>query len=184
MRSFISVELPDDLKKTISASTAVLREIESGIKWVEEQNLHLTLKFLGWVEDKDIDKMLRLAEESVKGAGSFRLKLSGTGTFPEGKSPRVVWIGVAEGGERLKEIAEKLEEKLSKAGFRSEEREFSSHLTLGRVKDKKGVDLLIEKIKEGKEQVFGELVVDHINVMKSTLTPKGPIYERIKEVKL
>jgi 2'-5' RNA ligase len=184
MRAFISAELPNDLKKMITAATAGLREIESGIKWVEEQNLHLTLKFLGWVEEKDIDKMLRLAEESAKGTGSFKLKLAGMGTFPEGKSPRVIWVGITEGGERLKEIAEKLENQLSQAGFRSEEREFSTHLTLGRVKDKKGVDLVKEKMKESKDQVFGELVVDHINIMKSTLTPKGPIYEIVKEVKL
>jgi len=184
MRSFISVELPNELKKRIYASTSILQEIESGIKWVEEQNLHLTLKFLGWVEEKDTEKMINLTEEAARGLGSFKINFADLGTFPEGKSPRVIWIGITEGGERLKEITEKLEEKLSKAGFRSEEREFSAHLTLGRVKDKKGVDLVVEKINQSKDQVFGELVVDHINIMKSTLTLKGPIYEKIKEVKL
>ena len=100
MRVFISVELPDEIKKKVAEAAAPLKEIESGIKWVEDRNLHITLKFLGWVEDRKIDNMIYLAEESAKGTGSFKLKFSGLGTFPGGSSPRVVWIGITERGEK------------------------------------------------------------------------------------
>lgn len=191
MRVFISVELPDEIKKKVAEATAPLKEIESGIKWVEDRNLHITLKFLGWVEDRKIDNMISLTEESAQGTGSFKLKFAGLGTFPGGGSPRVVWIGITEGGEKLKLIAEKLENNFSSAGFRSEEREFSAHLTIGRVKDlpagrhgKKGVDKVVEKMDILKNKSFGEMAVKHISIMKSALSPKGPVYEKIKEVKL
>ena len=81
-------------------------------------------------------------------------------------------------------IAEKLENVLSEAGFRSEEREFSAHLTIGRVKDKKGVDRVKEKMQGAENMSFGEILVDQVNIMKSTLTPKGSIYEIYKSIKL
>lgn len=182
MRVFISVELPDEIKKKVAEAAAPLKEVESGIKWVETHNLHITLKFLGWVEDPKIDNMIELTNKAVAGTGSFKVKFSGMGTFPPGKSPRVIWVGVNEGGDTLAQLAEALEEGLSRAGYRSEGREFSSHITIGRVKDKKGVDKVKERMAEIQKTDFGEMVVDHIDIMKSTLSPKGPVYEKIKEV--
>jgi 2'-5' RNA ligase len=87
----------------------------------------------------------------------------------------VLWIGITEGADNLKGIADSLEKYLSE--FRSEERGFSAHLTIGRVKDKKGVDEVNKKLAEIKDLSFGETVVDDVNIMKSTLTQKGPTYE-------
>ena len=184
MRVFIAVELPDKVKKNMVELVNELKEVGSGVKWVEEKNLHITLKFLGWVEDRKADDVIGLATKAAAGTGSFKAKFEGLGTFPPGKSPRVVWAGVGEGAEKIKKLADSLEETLSNAAYRSEEREFSSHVTIGRVKDKKGVDKLKEKMESFKDPKFGEAIVDHINIMKSTLTPKGPIYETVKEVKL
>lgn len=184
MRLFIAVELPDEVRKNITELINELKEVGSAVKWVEEKNLHITLKFLGWVEDRKVDNVVELATKAAGGTGSFKAKFEGTGTFPSGKNPRVVWVGMGEGGEKLKKLADSLEEALSDAGYRSEEREFSSHATIGRVKEIKGVDKLKEKMESIKDPKFGEAIVDHIDIMKSTLTPKGPIYEKIKEVKL
>jgi len=189
MRLFIAVELPDEVRKNITELINELKEVGSAVKWVEEKNLHITLKFLGWVEDRKVDNVVELATKAAGGTGSFKAKFEGTGTFPSGKNPRVVWVGMGEGGEKLKKLADSLEEALSNAGYRSEEREFSSHATIGRVKvprqaRDKGVDKLKEKMESIKDPKFGEAIVDHIDIMKSTLTPKGPVYEIIKEVKL
>jgi len=178
MRVFISVELSDKVKKKIVELINDLRKAKSEVKWVKAENLHLTLKFLGWVEDNKLDNLIELTTKAVAGTGSFKAKFVGLGTFPENKSPRVIWVGTAEGGDELCKIAQNLEETLSKAGFRSEAREFKPHLTIGRVKKSK------ERIKENKKAKFGEMIIDQIHIMKSTLTPKGPIYEIIKEVKL
>ncbi|MEE8638452.1 MAG: RNA 2',3'-cyclic phosphodiesterase [Candidatus Margulisiibacteriota bacterium] len=184
MRTFISVELPDEVKKNIVELINELKNTGAAVKWMEAKNLHITLKFLGWVEDRNLDNLIDLTTRAAAGKGSFKARFEELGTFPEGKSPRVVWVGTAEGGDKLCALAKALEETLSTAGFRKEEREFRPHITIGRIKDKKGVDKLKEKIKSIKDAKFGEVLVDRICIMKSTLTPKGPIYEKVKEVKL
>lgn len=184
MRVFISIELPDEIRKNIVRRLNELREAGSGVRWVEEKNLHVTLKFLGEVEDKQVENIIALATKAAAGIGSFKANFEGMGTFPSGKSPRVIWAGIGEGGEKLKRIAGSLEEHFSKAGCRSEEREFSSHVTIGRIKGNRGVDKLRDKIEGLKGLKFGEALIDRIQVMKSALTPKGSIYELLKEVRL
>jgi 2'-5' RNA ligase len=184
MRTFISVELPDEVKKNIVELINEIKDAGPGVKWVKAENMHITLKFLGWVEDKKLDDLIEFIAKAAAGSGSFKAKFEGLGAFPEGKSPRIVWVGTVEGGDKLCSLAKGIEETLSEAGFRSEEREFKPHITIGRVKERKGVDKLKEKIKSIKDAKFGEAVVDRVHIMKSTLTPKGPIYEIIKEVKL
>lgn len=190
MRTFISVELPGKVKGKIDEFIKELDDTEIKVKWVKKDNLHLTLRFLGWVEDKNLDKLIRSTEKAVSNSGSFKISLKGIGTFPEGKNPRVVWVGTEGGGGKLCDLADKLETNLSRADFRREEREFRGHLTIGRIKKAprqargKGVDKLLKKLEKFKDIKFGEATVDRIFIMKSTLTPKGPIYEPFKEVKL
>ena len=172
-RLFIAVELPDEVRKNIIELINELKSSGAAVKWVAEENLHITLKFLGWVEDRKIDGVIELTAKAVSGSGGFKASFEGLGTFPPGKSPRVVWVGVKEGDEELKKLAVSLGEK-----------SFNSHVTIGRIKDKKGVDVLKEKMSGFKEVKFGEVRVGSVGIMKSTLTPKGPIYEKIKEVKL
>lgn len=184
IRLFISVELPDGIKDRLAELISELKRSGAGIKWVKPQNLHLTLKFLGWVEDSQVDEIIELSAKSVAGAGSFKARFEGLGTFPGGKAPRVIWVGTAEGGGALCKLAKDLEKNMSEAGFRKEERAFKPHLTIGRVKERKGLAKLTKQIGGIKDAGFGEVLVDRINVMKSTLAPNGPVYENLKEVKL
>jgi 2'-5' RNA ligase len=199
MRLFIAVELPEEVRRKIANLIKELKETGAGVKWVEADNLHITLKFLGWVEDQRLEDLESWVVKAVTKTGGFKAKFEGTGAFPPGKNPRVLWVGINEGGKELKKIADSLEGTLARGGYRSEEREFSAHLTLGRVKDKaprqdcdelsrvargEGVDKLIEKIEQHRDASFGEAWIDSIAIMKSTLTPKGPVYDKIKEVKL
>ena len=191
MRLFIAAEITDEVRKNIAELIGELKETGAAVKWVEADNLHVTLKFLGWVEDRKVAELESLVEKAVTKTGGFKAKFEETGTFPAGKTPRVIWVGISEGGKELKKIADSLEGALARSGYRSEEREFSAHLTLGRVKDlpagrqdNKGVDKLKEKIEQHRDSSFGEVWVNSIAIMKSNLTPKGPVYEKIKEVKL
>jgi 2'-5' RNA ligase len=179
MRTFIAVELPDEVRKNIVELINELKTVEAAVKWVEENNLHITMKFLGEVDNKKLDDLIELTTKAVSGKGSFKAKFQEVGAFP-----RVVWVGTAEGGDKLCALAKELENVLSGSGFRSEEKEFRPHITIGRIKDKKGVDKLKEKMEGFKDAKFGEAWVDSISIMKSTLSPKGPIYEKIKGVKL
>ena len=184
MRTFISAELPEEVKKNIEKGINELKQAGAAVRWVKTENLHITLKFLGWVEEKNLDKIIELTSKAVSGSGSFKAKFAGMGTFPEGKSPRVIWVGTKEGGGKLCGLAKRIEKTLAKADFKKEKRDFKAHITIGRVKDRKGVDKLKEKIAGLKDLKFGEAVIDHIYIMKSTLTPKGPIYEKNRGVKL
>lgn len=184
MRLFIAVELPDEVKRKISELIDQLKVADAGIKWVEAVNLHMTLKFLGWVGDQKAEAVFDLVNQAITGTGSFPVRFESAGTFPAGQSPRVIWVGVSEGGDQLKSLAESLEQAFSRAGYRSEERAFSSHVTIGRIKNNEGVDKIKEKIDGFRAAYFGTALINSIAVMKSALTPKGPIYEKIKEVKL
>ncbi|MBU0672047.1 MAG: RNA 2',3'-cyclic phosphodiesterase [Candidatus Margulisbacteria bacterium] len=184
MRTFISVELPDKVKKKAAELINELKQDSPGVKWVSAQDLHITLKFLGWVADEKLDQLIDLTAKAAAGCGSFKARFEGLGTFPAGRIPRVVWVGTAEGGGKLCQLAKDLEQTLSAAGFRSEAREPKPHLTLGRVKDKKGLGSLVKKINSVRKAKFGEALVDRIYIMKSTLTQNGPIYEKYQDVKL
>ncbi len=184
MRTFISVELTDEIRGKIAETIEKLRLTNTPVKWVEEKNLHITMKFLGEVKESEVEKLIAIVEDNVKGISFFNVKYEGMGTFPASTSPRVVWIGTSKGGEELKIIADSLEASLSKAGFKSEEREFTPHITIGRVKERKNIPELLKAIEKVKNSKFGEMLVDHISIMKSTLTPKGPIYEVVKKIKL
>ena len=183
MRAFIAVELPPEVKKNIAGLVGDLKRIDAPVKWVEPENLHITLKFLGEVEESKIEKLIALVSSAVAGTGSFNVKFEGIGKYP-----RVIWVGTGQGAEELCKIASAVEKNLAKAGYQKEEREFKPHITIGRVKDQsqgeKGVDELKEKIRSLKDPKFGAGMVDRILVMQSTLTPNGPIYEKIKEVSL
>ena len=205
MRCFISVELPDEIKQKMQKAIDELKTAQAEVKWVEAKNIHLTLKFLGWVEEKNLEKLVSIVENEMQKFTSFKVNFEGVGTFPavpagspreagrqEGRAPRVVWVGTTSGENEMKEITKALEKSLSQEGFRSEEREFKGHATVGRVKGKKvprqardeGVDKLKEKIVRFKDLKFGECSIDHIHIMKSTLTKKGPVYEVYKKVRL
>ncbi len=184
MRLFISVELPEDIKKNVAKIITELKKTDAKVKWIEPKNLHITLKFLGWVKDSKIDEIIDLTTKAVAQIKSFKAKFAGIGSFPKGRKPKVVWVGTAEGGDVLCSMAQALEGALAKVGYRSEARGFKSHITIGRVKEDKGVNKLIEKIGALKSTDFGEVIVNSINIMKSTLTPKGPIYKILKEIKL
>lgn len=184
MRTFISIELPNEIKKNIEKLVEELKLMLTPIKWVERKNLHLTLKFLGWVEDKKIDALSKSILGVCKGFGTFRIGLKGLGVFPDARHPRVIWTGVTEGGKRIKELAVKLEEKLSGQGYREEEREYSAHLTVGRIKEKIDVSALSEFIDDNTQRDLGSFTVKNVSLMKSTLSRSGPTYEEVKRIKL
>jgi len=162
MRLFVAVDPTDEIRAQIGKLVESIKKPGDGIKWVKENDLHLTLKFLGEVKDQDLDKVIREVEAAAEGRESFKVTFKGLGKFPH-----VIWIGLKEGEKELKEIAEKLGTE-----------EFSAHLTIGRVK-KGGI-----RIEEFKEIELGEMRAEKIKLIKSTLTPRGPIYEIIKEVNL
>ena len=183
MRTFIAVELPENIKKKIEEVQNPLKKTDTYVSWVKPENVHLTLKFLGEVEENKIEDVFYGTEKALKGAKSLSLSLKNLGCFPNLKRPRVVWVGVEKGKEELSFLQKNIQEELSKLGYPKEDRAFSPHLTIGRVKSPKNIEKLVKLIEKTDFQTE-EVKIDEVVVMKSQLHPQGAIYTPLKKVKL
>jgi 2'-5' RNA ligase len=187
MRTFIAIKLPKEIKGLLASLQQELKNTGADVKWVEPKNIHLTLKFLGEIDEKTSTKISSILEEVAKDTMSFNIRIACAGAFPKINSPRVLWAGVDKGDLETKIIAKALEEKIEKIGIPKENRAFSSHITIGRIKSSLNRDELIQGLKK-LQKYFGakgaEFCVYKITLFKSTLTPNGPIYEILKEANL
>jgi len=188
MRTFVSVEIPGKIKNNINKMIVKMkRRLKAGeqVKWVDKNNLHITLKFIGWIEDGKIEKMTDSLANSVKDFGAIKVSIAGLGVFPDERHPRVVWAGIDEGWDRIKQLSERIEDRLSKESYgKRENREFSPHLTIGRIKEKIDPETLCGLIEKNKKERYGSFAAKNISLMKSTLRRSGPIYEEIEQIKL
>jgi 2'-5' RNA ligase len=185
MRIFIAVELNSEVKNKINEVVSSIKNYNLPVKWVEKDNLHITLKFLGEVKENKINDLTKLLKNEVEKNNRFTLKVEGLGAFPNNKKPRVIWVGTTDGKDKICDIAQKLEESLPKNGFgKKEEKPFSSHITIGRVKEVGKLSDFSTVLPKLDNLSFGVVEVNSINLMKSALTPKGPIYEVVAKISL
>jgi 2'-5' RNA ligase len=188
IRSFIAIELPGEIKSDLSQLGDSLMDARHPfVKWVDFENIHLTLKFLGNVAVNQITEITEAMGEAIRGVSSFRLEISGLGAFPRMEQPRVIWVGISGETDKLSELQRRVDSKLVHLGFARENQSFVPHLTLARVRDgassndRKDLGRLLTSTKfESK----GHITVNSINLMKSQLTPDGPIYSRLFTVSL
>jgi 2'-5' RNA ligase len=187
MRAFIAIELPQEIKDSLSKIQEQLKKAGGDVKWVLPKNIHLTLKFLGEIDNTKLNKINEIIEDVIKGKNSFQVRISSIGAFPKINFPRVIWIGIDKGDNETKTIANELEERIARVGIPREERPFSSHITIGRTKSTLNRERLVQNL-QNLASNFGEenlvFTVKNITLFKSTLTPKGPIYEILKEASL
>jgi 2'-5' RNA ligase len=182
VRTFIAVEIAEEVRKRIAEFQEKLRQEPGRVSWSKPENIHLTLKFLGDVEETEIPKIVEAVERAVEGIAPFEVAVESSGGFPSLRRPRVLWIGCNDEDGRLKELAERVEQELAGLGYPRERRRFSPHLTIGRPKSP-----FIEKISQRMEQtefVGGTMPVREVVVMKSQLHPKGAIYTPLARVAL
>lgn len=184
LRLFIAIHLPDGLKEQLVKVQDALRHTGADVKWVARDHFHVTLKFLGETPDWQVRDIVQAMGRCCTGFSSFKLNLSGLGTFPPRGKPRVVWAGL--GGEKdiLLALQGSLEQELHKLGFPLEGRPYSPHLTLGRPRQFGEMDPLVREIEKQKQTLRGEWQVTAIHLIQSTLTPQGPIYTTLATVPL
>jgi len=182
-RAFICVELDEGIRKNVAE---LQRRLAVGnlVKWVEEENLHLTLKFMGDLSDEQVLMTSRILQSAVNGFEPFEFELRSIGTFPRSRAPRVVWVGVKDDAEMLVELVGRLEERLEPVGARKETRKFSPHLTMGRVRGTRGAGRLLDKISKNRKFEGGTQTVGQLTFMSSDLTPSGPVYSPIERIYL
>ena len=180
IRAFIAIELPGHIKAALSQLQAHLKTGKSAsVKWVDPEGIHLTLKFLGNVDESEIPAINKALSEAVGGISPFNLELGEPGAFPSIHAPRVVWVGVGGEMEPLRTLHNNVDRVLIPLGFPQEKRAFSPHLTLGRVREEAlpGERLRLAEsvaaLKTGEKSSFR---VESLSLMRSKLTREGAIY--------
>ena len=184
IRAFIAAGIADEVREKIGRLQAKLKRIEAGVKWVRPEAMHLTLRFLGNIWEDQIDLVNEAMAEATQGVLPIKIEVSGWGTFPEEKRPRVIWLGLKKGADELIEVFDKLEPGLVERGFGPADKRFSPHLTLGRVRGGQRLNQALRVMSSEAKASFGEYVVDHITLFRSQLNPAGAIYTALRETPL
>lgn len=181
VRAFIALELSDEAREEFSRITGILEEAKADVKWVKPASIHLTLKFLGYVNEEKIASISERLKDIVSGAVPFDVVLEGIGVFPKWDYVKVLWVGLAEGSARVKELALKTEQVMQAEGFEKEKREYSPHLTLGRIRSAKNK----KELRNQAETIKVKPVKSHISriiLFKSELSPEGAVYSELASV--
>ncbi len=182
MRTFIAIDIPRSVKKKIEANTRKARSNFPELKWVEPHNLHITLKFLGEVQERRISEIEAGLKEVASKFSPFELQIGPPDSFDAGGAVRVLWLSIEKGGDLLTELANEVENQLARMGFPREKRPFQAHLTIARSR-RSGPKVRFSMLNLPRES-FPPFTVREIIIYKSTLTPSGPIYEKIKVIGL
>lgn len=180
VRAFVAVNLAPEVKAALAAVEERLKSAHAEVGWVKPANLHLTLKFLGAVEEASVGTVGDAVAGAVCGYGSFRLTLQGLGAFPLLRAPRIVWVGVSGGAEALVALQAKVEAALKPLGFPRERRPFTAHLTLGRVRRPGNLAQLAALLTSMVREPLGEMVVERVELMRSELHPLGARYTSLR----
>lgn len=179
IRSFVAILLNDEVRAAVAAEIARLRPLAPRVGWVAAPNLHLTLKFLGELPPDPLEQVKSGLTEAVTGVAPFSLRFYGVGAFPGMARPRVLWVGVAEGGQVAQALQARVDAALGRRGFPHDERPFSPHLTIGRVRELRGLAGLEEAMRRDARMDFGRLEVGALSLMRSDLSPAGSRYTEL-----
>ena len=178
LRTFIAVEITPAIRSRAGELIAALAGTSADVKWVEPNNLHLTLKFLGDVPQQEIARVCQAMARGAAEVEPFELDVRGAGAFPNAARPHTVWLGAGGGSEPMVVLHDHVEAALAKLGYREEHRRFQTHLTIGRVRGLgPGIAELGSLLQQHADFAAGRMTVGKITLFASTLTPNGPIYE-------
>ena len=179
IRTFICIELPQTLQVLLAKFQDSLKRPGADVSWVKPSNIHFTLKFLGEVPEQKLPMICETVERAAHTVPALEIQVKGTGCFPSTRNPRVIWVGIQPVPSQLQELYELIEVGLSEIGYARDDRPFSPHLTIGRVKSPRNLQALMRQIQE--LEFRGEIVsVRTVTVMRSDLRPAGAVYSPIK----
>lgn len=188
MRLFVGVALGDEVVRQLHVLLDVLHERaaemapRARITWVPPERLHVTVRFIGNVDDHRT-RAIRSALEAPLTVKPFNLIVAGVGTFPKGRPPRVIWAGISQGLSELQQMEQEISGRLERRGIAREERDYTPHVTLARVRDAAGLRAspLLQGLSEG---TLGTSRVDAATLFESRLSPKGPAYISLQRTPL
>jgi len=178
MRLFVALELSDAVRDAIRDLNGRLQRARADVRWVRPEGMHLTLKFIGEVSEEKLAP-IKQALSAPRSAKPVEMNFRGLGYFPNERRPRVLWAGI-EASENLAEMAAQVEAALEPLGVERENRPFVPHLTLGRFKGSKRLDLLQKEIAALPSTEFGRIVTSEFFLFQSKLSPKGAEYTKLE----
>lgn len=181
-RLFVALEIKDDIKNKILSSYSLFPNDVIKAKFIERKNLHITIKFIGEVNVNDINDIIERLNDVKANTIPFNIEYRGMGAFPKPYDPRIIWIGGD--SQSLLILANKIDKELHKVGVKKEQRPFSSHITVARVKMTYKKNDVKDIILANKDQTYGKQSVDRFYLKKSELTPSGPIYSNVEVFEL
>lgn len=176
IRAFIAVEIDNQTKQKILELISIFKKSNADIKWITDDQIHLTLKFLGNIDKDKVREISDSISDISDNFNSFKIAFSRIGAFPSLNHPAVIWLGIDKGAESLKTLNEKIETALEKLGFERESREFKPHLTLGRVKSNKNMSDLTKLLEETTFCFGNDTQINKLTLLQSDLSPKGAIH--------
>jgi len=178
MRAFIAIDLPENIRSTLGRKQSVFRSASPDARWTQLEGTHLTLKFLAEISDRKV----REVSESLKKLGPlepFAVRVKGFGFFPNGRHPRVFWVGI-ETSANLIRLAEQVDAAMEGIGFAREDRAFRPHLTLARFREPQAQPALQAAVSREGEQDLGSFEVSQFFLFESKLSPQGAQYLKVE----
>ena len=182
IRAFIAVNLAPAVGEEIAKVQVALKTAQGDVRWTRIEGMHLTLKFLGDITQAQVAPILTALRASLSDQPSFPVQAIGLGAFPNLRRPKVLWVGLH--GQGLVGLQERVESALVTLDFPREERDFTPHLTLGRVRSLRGWEQVLAVVRKHEQSQFGESAVDHVTLYQSTLRPDGAVYSSLGTVPL
>jgi len=176
VRLFVAVTIPQGISDRLSALVGDLSGLGADVKWVSPENFHFTVKFLGEVPEGRLAQVKAALQDAAVQRAPFALEVRGSGTFPAGRRPRVIWVGARGGGDALGELARDVDTRLAEAGFPRERKSFTSHLTVGRPRSAAGIEPVLAVLARRADRKWGEFDVRELTLMESRLSRQGAVY--------
>ncbi len=179
IRSFIAIPLAADVNRNSTRMLQRLRQSNDGIKWVPTDNLHLTLKFLGDVDNTEVPNVCKVIHEVCSHHQPFHLDFGGTGGFPSLDRPRILYAGIVDASGTLRKIVSQLETSLAQLGFKQEPRDYVPHMTLGRTRSTSRLanSDVVERLAAEQDTKLGGMLVSSLQLVASFLDKSGPTYQ-------
>ena len=181
IRSFVALELSAEVRTNLTKLLKALQRMPAPIKWVEPENLHLTLKFLGEVAEGQIATITATLSAIAQATLPFTFAVKGGGGFPDLRRPRILWVGV-EAPQELLTLQRQIEQGMERLGFAHEGRPYHPHITIGRVKAMQGIAPVLATLRGHADVSFGVVTVRHLTLFRSDLSREGPTYTPLAQL--
>jgi 2'-5' RNA ligase len=185
IRTFIAIDVGKPIRDRIIALQETLARSGAQVKWVEPENLHLTLLFLGEVDERDVPPVCQAVSDAAAKQSAFTMTVESAGCFPNPRRPRVLWVGISAGSQEVCALHDALEQPLLDLGcYRREDRKYTPHITLGRIRTDPGSDQLAAALAKQAAWKGGDTTIREVHVMSSELSSEGPLYTVLSRAKL